>query len=93
MSEAEKERIRAMSQADIPIGKRRSLYNAMSRRIKAGHGLPAGLQQKYMACMSSTKERWKLLKEFMIDENMFTPQICATLNNVSKHVGPSVRKL
>lgn len=78
MSEAEKERIRAMSQADIPIAKRRALYNAMGRRMKSGHGLPAGLQQKYLACMSSTKERWKLLKEFMIDENMLTPQICST---------------
>ena len=69
MSEEAKEKIRNMSQADIPIEKRRALYNSLARRIKGG-GLKPGLVQKYNACLSEKKQRFKLLKEFLIDEDM-----------------------
>jgi len=68
--EAEKERIRSLSQSDIPIKERRALYNSMQRKMKSGIGLKPGLIQKYQAAASSRKERFALLKEFMIDENM-----------------------
>ena len=69
-SDEEKEKIRNMSQSDIPIKERRALYNSMQRRMKNGVGLKAGLVEKYNAACTSRKERLNLLKEFMIDENM-----------------------
>jgi len=38
--------------------------------MKAGHGLKAGLVEKYNAAASSRRERFKLLKEFLIDPSM-----------------------
>lgn len=69
MSEDAKEKIRNMSQADIPLAQRRALYNSMNRRFRSG-GLKPGLLQKYNSCLSERKQRWKLLKEFIIDEDM-----------------------
>ena len=69
-SDEEKEKIRNMSQSDIPMKERRALYNSMQRRMKNGVGLKAGLVEKYNAACTSRKERFNLLKEFMIDENM-----------------------
>ena len=71
MTPETKERIRNMSQSDVPIKERRALYNGMFRRFKSG-GLKPGLLQKYNACINEKKQRWKLLKEFIIDEDMFT---------------------
>ena len=73
MDEAQKTMVRGLSQGDIPIQQRRGLYNAMNRRIKAGN-LKPGLVEKYNAACSSRKDRFSLLKEFLIDENMFSPQ-------------------
>ena len=70
MTDDVKAKIRDMAQSDIPIAERRALYNQMGRRMKNGHGLKAGLVQKYNACLTDQKERFKLLKEFMIDEQM-----------------------
>ena len=64
------QKIRAMSQSDLPIEDRRSWYNAMARKMRSGVGLKAGLVEKYNAACSSRKERFNLLKEFMIDPNM-----------------------
>ncbi len=66
-----KQRIRGMQQQEIPIEKRRALYNQMGRRFKNPAGLKPGLLQKYNACLSSKKDRFTLLKEFLIDPNMF----------------------
>lgn len=71
MSEAAKEKIRSLSQGDIPVEKRRTLYNAMARRFRNPNGLKAGLVQKYNSCISCRKDRFSLLKEFMIDPDMF----------------------
>lgn len=74
MSDAAASKVRQMSQADIPIAERRALYNGMARRVKSGIGLKPGLVQKYNACISSKKERFAMLKEFIIDESMWGPQ-------------------
>lgn len=71
VSEAAKEKIRSLSQGDLPVEKRRALYNAMNRRFKNPTGLKPGLVQKYNSCISSRKDRFSLLKEFMIDPDMF----------------------
>ena len=71
MSEEEKDKIRSMSQGDIPIAQRRSSYNQLARRMKNPAGLKPGLVAKYTACMGNSKERFNLLKEFLIDENLF----------------------
>ena len=73
MDEETKRKIRDMSQADIPINQRRALYNQMDRRMKRGH-LKPGLVEKYQKCLGNSKERWNLLREFMIDENMLESQ-------------------
>ncbi len=78
MSGPAAQKVRAMSQSDIPIAERRALYNGMSRRIKSGVGLKPGLVQKYNACISSKKERFAMLKEFIIDESMWGPQTFST---------------
>ena len=65
-----KEKIRNLTSADIPIEERRSLHNAMRRKMEGGIGLKPGLLEKYQACGGSRKARFELLKEFMIDENM-----------------------
>ena len=83
MTDQVKEKIRSMAKADIPIAERRALYNQMGRRMKSGHGLKAGLVQKYNACLNDQKERFNLLKEFMIDEQMPGTQ-SASHGNVSK---------
>ena len=70
-SEAAKAKIRGMKQSDIPIEKRRALYNQMSRQFKNPTGLKPGLLQKYNACLQSKKDRFTLLKEFIIDSDMF----------------------
>ena len=74
LSEENKDKVRALSQADIPIQQRRGLYNSMGRRFKHPIGLKPGLLQKYLACVSCKKERFNLLKEFIIDEDMPIPQ-------------------
>jgi len=66
LSEESKEKIRSLSQGDIPIQKRRGLYNAMGCRFKHPVGLKPGLLQKYLACVSCKKNRFNLLKEFLI---------------------------
>ena len=76
MDEASVEKIRVMSQSDMPIEDRRSWYNAMARKMRSGVGLKAGLVEKYNAACSSRKERFNLLKEFMIDPNMPKSYIC-----------------
>lgn len=76
MDAAAAEKIRAMSQSDIPIEERRSLYNSLQRKMRSGVGLKAGLVEKYNAACSSRKERFKLLKEFMIDPSMPKSYIC-----------------
>ena len=78
MSDEAKEKIRQLQQADIPIAERRALYNQMARRMKNKSGLPAGLVEKYAACQSQKKERFNLLKEFIVDENMSGTQYLAT---------------
>ena len=40
------EKIRNLSQADIPIEKRRALYNQLARRMNNGTNLKAGLVEK-----------------------------------------------
>ena len=74
LDEQSKQKIRAMAQSDIPIAKRRSLYNQLGRRMKNAHGLKPGLLQKYQAALSSNKERFKMLKEFLIDEDLLISQ-------------------
>jgi len=69
-SEEEAEKIRNMSQGDIPIKERRALYNSLARRMRNPVGLKAGLVEKYNAACTSRKERFNLLKEFLIDESM-----------------------
>ena len=75
MSEEEKEKIRALSSQQIPIKQRRALYNQMGRRFTHPAGLKAGLLQKYNSCISDQKQRFNLLKEFIISEDMFWPQV------------------
>ena len=71
MSEEAKEKIRGMSKGDIPIEERRGYYNHMSRRFKNPKNLKPGLMEKYLGCVSSKNERFNLLKEFLIDENLW----------------------
>ena len=73
MSEDQAQKVREMSQTDIPIQQRRALYNGLARRMAAGK-LKAGLVEKYIAAASSRKDRFSLLKEFIIDEDMSVPQ-------------------
>ena len=70
MSEEEKAKIRSLQKADIPIKKRRAEYNALARRMRNPAGLKPGLLQKYTACLSNQRERFNLLKEFMISEDL-----------------------
>lgn len=74
MRERAKEKVRSLSQSDIPIAERRALYNAMARKFKNSSNLKPGLLQKYNACLGSKKDRFSLLKEFIIDENMLDTQ-------------------
>ena len=74
MSDEQKEKVRSLSQSDISIQQRRGLYNSLNRRMRNPVGLKPGLVQKYNACLSSKKERWNLLKEFIIDPEMFASQ-------------------
>ena len=73
LDEDAKAKIRSLSQNDIPITERRALYNHMGRRFRNPSGLKPGLLEKYQACQSNHKERFKLLKEFLISEDMFCP--------------------
>ena len=75
MDDKTKEKIRELSQSDVPIGERRALYNQLGRRMKHQQGLKPGLIQKYAACLGNSKERFQLLKEFLIDENLFAAQM------------------
>lgn len=63
MDEDAKKKIRELSQSDLSIATRRAMYNQMARKMKNGQGLPPGLVAKYNACQSSSKERFKLLKD------------------------------
>ena len=72
MTEEQKQKVRELSQADVPINQRRALYNQLERRIKRGN-LKPGLVEKYNHCLGNAKERWNFLREFMIDENMLEP--------------------
>ena len=74
MTEETKAKIREMSQADVPIGERRALYNQLGRRMKHS-GLKPSLVQKYTACLGNSKERFQLLKEFLIDENLLDTEV------------------
>ena len=74
MTDETKQKIRELSQADVPIGERRALYNQLGRRMKHS-GLKAGLVQKYTACLGNSKERFQLLKEFLIDENLLDTEV------------------
>ena len=71
IDEETKDKIRELSQSDIPIDQRRALYNQLGRRMKHKQGLKPGLIQKYSACLGNSRERFQLLKEFLIDENLF----------------------
>ncbi len=73
LTDNQKGKIRELSQSDIPIQQRRALYNQMARRMK-GPNLKPGLVEKYTSASSSRKERFQLLKEFLVDENMSRPQ-------------------
>ena len=73
------EKIRGLSQNQIPIEKRRALYNSMGRRVTAAVGLKPGLVEKYNAVASCRKERWNMLKEFIIDQDMFLPEWSGTV--------------
>ena len=75
MTEEAKEKIRSISKGDIPIAQRRSLFNHLARHMKNGRNLKPGLVQKYNSCVSSKNERFNLLKEFLIDENMSLSQV------------------
>ena len=77
MTEETKAKIREMSQADVPIGERRALYNQLGRRMKHS-GLKPSLVQKYTACLGNSKERFQLLKEFLIDENLLDTEVIST---------------
>lgn len=74
MTDEQAEKVREMSQTDIPIQQRRALYNGLARRMAAGK-LKPGLVEKYNSAASSRKERFALLKEFIIDEDMSAPQL------------------
>eukprot|EP00435_Cladocopium_sp_Y103_P075951 s26_g70.t1 len=63
MSDEAKAKIRSLQKNDIPIEERRALYNSMARRFRNPSGLKPGLLQKYNACISDQRERFKLLKE------------------------------
>ena len=63
-------KIRHLNQSDLTIADRRALYNALGRKMKSSSNLKPGLVEKYQACISSRKERFNMLKEFLIDENM-----------------------
>ena len=73
MNEQQKATVRGLSQTDIPIQQRRALYNGLARRMAAGK-LKPGLVEKYNAAAASRKDRFSLLKEFIIDEDMSAPQ-------------------
>ena len=66
MTDETKQKIRELSQADVPIGERRALYNQLGRRMKH-----SGLK----ACLGNSKERFQLLKEFLIDENLLDTEV------------------
>ena len=70
-TEEQKAKIRSISQRDLPIEQRRVWYNAMGRRMKNTAGLKPGLVEKYHACAGQNKQRFELLREFMVDENMY----------------------
>lgn len=74
MSDEAAAKIRGLSQSDIPIQERRALYNSLRRRVESGVNLKPGLVEKYNAVGQSRKERWTLLKEFLVDPNMRKPQ-------------------
>lgn len=65
-----KDKIRQLSQGDIPIAERRALYNSLSRRMKHSAGLKPGIAEKYAAAMGNSKERFQILKEYLCDENL-----------------------
>lgn len=70
ISEDAKKKILSMQSAsEMPIEERRKHYNALNRRVKQG-GLKDGLSQKYYACLGNHKERFKLLKAFLLDSDM-----------------------
>ena len=70
MTDGEKEKIRSLQSSEIPIKQRRALYNQMGRRFQHPNGLKAGLLQKYNSCASDQKQRFNMLKEFIISEDM-----------------------
>lgn len=80
MNQEAKDKIRAMSKGDVPIARRRALYNQLGRRFRNPVGLKKGLLEKYTACINNQSERFRLLKEFLIDENLCKAQ-CFLLRN------------
>ena len=75
IDEAERQKIKEMTSKDIPIEGRRTLYNALGRRMSNPVGLSPGLVEKYAACAGCNKKRFELLKEFMLDADM--PLACS----------------
>ena len=70
MDENERQKIREMSTKDLKIEERRTLYNALGRRMANPVGLSPGLVEKYVACAGCNTKRFELLKEFMLDADM-----------------------
>ena len=87
MSDEAKEKIRSLQKNDILIAERRAMYNSMARRFRNPAGLKPGLLQKYNACISDQRERFKLLKEFMISEDMSSPHLssCQDVGAILSH--------
>jgi len=70
MSDEAASKIRELNQSDISIADRRALYNSLARKMKSGLNLKPGLVEKYQSCINSRKDRFNMLKEFLIDENL-----------------------
>ena len=76
LDQAERDKIRDMSSKSLRIEERRVLYNALARRMQNPVGLSPGLVEKYAACAGCNKKRFELLKEFMLDQDMFLACAC-----------------
>lgn len=54
----------------MPIQERRKHYNALARRMNRPQGLKPGLLEKYKACEGNSKQRFEMMKAFLIDPDM-----------------------
>ena len=93
MDPAEREKIRDMSSKSLKIEERRVLYNALARRMQNPVGLAPGLVEKYSACAGCNNKRFELLKEFMIDPDMFLACICLQRSSTSLLTGSLIWQL